>query len=91
MVSIYSLSLVYTFLYIKINDNVIASFVQKKKSFEILWSKKFFLRTYATLNPLPPPPLYAIVRIWLDPSPTPLFLRTMWMSLTFKVGRVANS
>ena len=40
MVSICSLRPVYTFLYIIINSNVIASFVQKKKIFEILWSKK---------------------------------------------------
>ena len=37
MVSIYSLRLVYTFLYTIINGNAIPSFVQKKKSFEILW------------------------------------------------------
>ena len=54
MVSIYSLSLVYTFLYIKINDNVIASFVQKKKSFEILWSKKIFFAYVRNLEPPPP-------------------------------------
>ena len=54
MVSIYSFRPVYTFLYTIINGNVIASFVQKKKSFEIVWSKKFFfLRTYATMNPPP--------------------------------------
>ena len=40
MVSIYSLRLVYTFLYTIINGNIIASTVQKKKSFEILWPKK---------------------------------------------------
>ena len=54
MVSIYCLRPVYTFLCTIINGNVIASFVQKKKSFEIVWSKKFFfLRTYATMNPPP--------------------------------------
>ena len=40
MVSIYRLRPVYTFLYTIINGNVIVSFVQKKKSIEILWSKK---------------------------------------------------
>ena len=56
MISIYSLRPVSTFLYTVINGNVIASFVQIKKIFEILWSKKlFFLRMYATLKyPLPP-------------------------------------
>ena len=47
-VSIYSLKPVYTFLYTIINDNVLASFVQKKqKGFEIWRSKKnhFYLRT----------------------------------------------
>ena len=48
----YSLRTVYTFLYTVVNSNVIASVVQKKKSFEILWFKKIIsLRTYATLNP----------------------------------------
>ena len=42
------------FLYTIINSNLIASFVQKKKSFEILWSKKIFFHTYATLKPPPP-------------------------------------
>ena len=66
MVSIHSLRPIHTFLYTIINGNVIATFVQKNKRFEILWSKEtFFLRTYATLKP--PPPSYAIVRIWLDP------------------------
>ena len=51
MVSIYSLRPVYNFLYTIIHGNVIASFVQKTKSFEILWSKKFFSRTYTTLKP----------------------------------------
>ena len=79
MVSIYSLRPVCTFLYTITNGNVIASFVQKNKNFEILRSKKiFFLRTYATLKP--PSPLHAIVRIWLDPSPPPLCIRTMWMT-----------
>ena len=69
MVSIYNLRPVYTFLYTIINGNVIASFVQKKKSFEILRSKNIFLRAYTILKP--PSPLYAFVRIWLDPSPPP--------------------
>ena len=42
MVSIHSLRSVYTFLYTIINGNVITTFVQQKKSFEILWSKKIF-------------------------------------------------
>ena len=82
MVSIYSLRPVYTFVYTTINGNVIASFVQKEKSFEILWSKKLFLRTYATLNPSLPtcrqshafgltPPLllcvYGVGSIWMTP------------------------
>ena len=50
MVSIYSLRSVYTFLYTIINGNVIASFVQKKKSFYFVVQKKFFLRTYAALK-----------------------------------------
>ena len=80
MVSIYSLKQVYTFLYTIVNDNVLASFVQKKKKgFEIWRSKKqSFLLTYATLKP--PHPLYAIVRIWVDPSPSPLCVRTMWIN-----------
>ena len=42
MVSIHSLRPVYTFLYTIINGNVITTFVQQKKSFEILRSKKIF-------------------------------------------------
>ena len=79
MVSIYSLRPVYTFLYKIINGNVRASFVQTKKSFEILWSKKNFFAYVRNLE-IPPPPLYAMVRIWLDPSPPPLCVRTMWMT-----------
>ena len=80
MISIYSLRAVYTFLYTIMNGNVIASFVQNKKCFEILWSKKKnFLRTYATFNPSPSP-LYAIVRIWLDLYLPPLYVCTMWMT-----------
>ena len=47
MVSNYSLRPVYTFLYTIINGDVIASVVQKKKSFEILWPQKnlFCVRT----------------------------------------------
>ena len=70
MISIYSLRPVYTFLHTIINGNVIASFVQKKKRFE-----KFFLRMYATLA-LPPSPLYLILRIYHDLSPSPLCVRT---------------
>ena len=77
MVSIDSLRPVYTFLYAIIYGNVIAFFVQKKKSFEILWSKKPFLHTYATLNP----PSYlkrnCTHLAWPLPSP---FVRTMWMT-----------
>ena len=62
MVFIYSLRPVYTFLYTIKNANVIASFVQKTKSFEILWSKKIFLTYVLNPEPSPPPPLYAIVR-----------------------------
>ena len=40
--SIHSLRLVYTFLYTIINGNVITTFVQQKKSFEILRPKKIF-------------------------------------------------
>ena len=43
MITVHSLRLVYTFLYTTANGNVIASFIQKKKSFKILWSKKYFL------------------------------------------------
>ena len=50
MVSIYCLRPVYTFIYTVVNGNVIAYVVQKNKSFEILWSKKFFLRTCVTLK-----------------------------------------
>ena len=55
MVFIYSLRTVYTFLYTIINGNVIASFVQKNKSFEILWSKKIFFAYQCNLEaPLTP-------------------------------------
>ena len=74
MVSTYSLRPVYTFLYKIINGYVTASFVQKKICDFVV--QKIFLRTHAFLNP---PPLYALVRIWLDPSPPPLCVRTMWM------------
>ena len=73
--SIYSLGLVYTFLYTIINGNVTASFVQKKKGFEIFRFKKIFFCVR-----LQPPSWYAIVRIWFDPSPPPLCVRTMWMT-----------
>ena len=90
-VSIYSLKPVYTFLYTIINDNVLASFVQKKKKgFEIWRSKKqSFLLTYATLKP--PHPLYAIVRIWVDPSPSPLCVRTMWINNNLLITKIRNS
>ena len=47
MVSNDSLRPVYTFLYTIINGDVIASVVQKKKSFEISWPQKnlFCVRT----------------------------------------------
>ena len=54
MVSTYSLRPVYTFLYKIINGNVTASFVQTKKNFEILWSKKTFCVCTHSLTPLPP-------------------------------------
>ena len=55
MVSIYGWRLVYTFLYTIINGNGIASFVQKKKSFEILHSKKNFLMCMHLALLLPSP------------------------------------
>ena len=81
MVSIYSFRPVYTFPYTIINGNVIASFVQKKKSFEIVWSKKFFF--FAHVRNHEPPPL-PLVRnrthlAWPLPSPLPLRVRTMWI------------
>ena len=85
MVSIYSLRQVYTFLYTIINGNVVASFTHKKEKFEILWSNKnFFLQTYATLNPHPPP-LNAIIRIWLDSVPSS-FVRRYYVENSFKDG-----
>ena len=79
MVSIYSLRPVYTFIYTLKNRNVIDSFVQKKNSFEILWSKKNFF-VYVRNLENPPSPLYEIVHIWLDPSPPPLWISTTWMT-----------
>ena len=77
MDSIYSLGPVYIFQYTIINGNAIASFVQKKKSFEILLSKKnFFLRTYATLN-TPSPRVRSCTHLaWPLPSP---FVRTYYV------------
>ena len=49
--------------------------------------------TYAQKSPKlnPPPPLYAIVRICLDPSPPLLCVRTMWMtSMENKVCQTRN-
>ena len=61
--SIYTSRPVYSFLYTIINGNVIASFVPKKKRFETLrCKKKFFLCTYATLNPRRPPLPTPLVR-----------------------------
>ena len=78
MVSVYNLRPVYTFLYIIINGNVIASFVQKKIVLRFCGPKIVFLRTYATLSPAPPPPPRGgIVRIWLDLSPP--FVRTYYV------------
>ena len=51
---------------------------RKRKVLKFCGPKKSFLRTYATLN-LPPGPLYAIVRIWLEPFLPPLCVRTVWM------------
>ena len=76
MVSIYNLRPVYTFLYTIINGNVIASFVQKKKSFEILRSKNIFLRAYTTLNP--PLPLVRNRTHLAWPLPSPL-VRTYYV------------
>ena len=68
MVSIYSLRPVYTIVYLIINDNVLASFEEKKKSFKILWSKKkIFFALIRNLEPPPPiSPLYARVCSWLE-------------------------
>ena len=61
MVSNDSLRPVYTFLYTIINGDVIASVVQKKKSFEISWPQKnlFCVRTQ-------PPPL-CVRTMWMTP------------------------
>ena len=61
MVSIYSLRPIYTFLYTIINGNVIASFVQKKKHFEILWSVR-------TQSWNPPPPCTQSYAFGLTPA-----------------------
>ena len=80
MISIYSLRLLSTFIYTIINDNVLASSVQKKENIlRFCGPKNFFCVRTQPWNP-PPPPLYAIVRIWLDPSPPPFYVRTMWMT-----------
>ena len=56
MISIHGLRSVYTFLDTMINGNVIASFVQKKaKVLRFCGPKRFILRMYATLKPLPTP------------------------------------
>ena len=71
MVSIYSLRSIYTFLHTIMSGNIIASFVQKRKVLRFCGWKKFFFAYVQNLE-TPPPPLYAIVCIWLDPSPSPL-------------------
>ena len=80
MVSIYSLRLVYTCLYTITNDNVITSFAQKNKSFEILQSKKiFFVCTYRTLKP----PLYPCTQSYAfgltPPSPVCAYVLCGWL------------
>ena len=74
MVSNDSLRPVYTFLYTIINGDVIASVVQKKKSFEISWPQKnlFCVRTQ---------PCTQTCAFGLTPlCPPPLCVRTMWMT-----------
>ena len=70
MVSNYSLRPVYTFLYTIINGDVIASVVQKKKSFEISWPPK----------PLPPLCTQTCTFGLTPLCPPPLCARTMWMT-----------
>ena len=79
MASIYSLRLVYTFLYTLINGNVIASFVQKRKVLRFCGHKKFCFAYVRNLE-IPSPSLYAIVRNCLDPSPPPLCVRNVQMT-----------
>ena len=82
MVSVYSLRPVYTFLYTIINGNVIASFVQKKKSFEILWSTKIFF-VYVRNLELPLPLIRSRTHLtWPLPSP---FVRTYYVDDPFSV------
>ena len=50
---------------------------EKEKFWDCVVQKKFFCRTYATLKPFH---LYAIVRIWVDPSLSNLCVRTMCMT-----------
>ena len=50
MVSIYSLTPVYTFLYTTTSDNVLASFVQKRKVLRFVVQKNYCLHTYAIYN-----------------------------------------
>ena len=64
-----------------------ASFVQKKKSFEILWSKKIFFAYLRNLEPPTPPHPSPLVRnhthlAWSLPSP--FVVRTVWMTLNEK-------
>ena len=76
MVSIYSFRPVYTFLYTIINGNVIASFVQKKKSFEIVWSKKFFFFAHVRNHDPPPPSCTQSYAFGLAPPLPSPFART---------------
>ena len=56
-----------------------ASFVQNKKRFEILWfKKKFFLRTYVTLHPPPHPPCTQSYAFGLTPLSSH-FVRTYYV------------
>ena len=47
-----------------------------------LWGHphSMYAQKLAKLEPPPPPLLYAIVCIWLDPSPHPLCVCPMWMT-----------
>ena len=82
-VSIYRLRPVYTFLYTVVNGNVRASFVQKKKKIEILWSKKtvcMYLRNRQNTSPPLPPCTQSYAFGLTIPSP---FVRTYYMDDPF--------
>ena len=52
---------------------------KKQKFWDFVVQKDLFCVCTQPWNPFPPP-LYVIVRIWLDSSPLPLCVRTMWMT-----------